>query len=317
MAQRTVELVWGHPFSPQHHIHVNVLIPLAEELEERSDGRIRVRFFPGGALAGASELYDAVVSGVLDVAWTLPSYTPGRFPLTEVIEVPFLFWENAEQASWVLWNLYQQHEGMQQEYADVKLLGIWSNDPRAIFTREQPVRTLGDLEGLRIRALGSMEFAALEAFGAVPLGMPAPDIYDALERGVIEGVSITVSAVATFHFYDVVQHVTITNHGGGAQVVVMNLDTWNSLAPEDQELIASLTGERLSLAGGRQYDRAYQEGMNIIDEHGLQVHYLSEEDMEKWRTVTEPLAIGDWLEAHAHRGARELYDLMLELAGQK
>lgn len=314
-AQRTVELTLGHPFSPEHHIHTGVIVPLVQELEEKSGGRIKVTVIPGGGLAGSAETYEAVVSGVMDIGWTLPSYTPGRFPLTDIIEVPFLFWPNSQEPSRVLWRMYERHAGLQQEYGDVKVLGMWSNDPRGIFTRERAVRTLEDLQGQRIRALGAMEFAALETFDAVPVGLPAPAIYDALERGVIDGVSITLSAVATFHFYDTVKHVTITNHGAGVQIMVMNLDTWNSLSPEDQALIDSLTGERLSLAGGRQYDVAYQTGLDTIEQYGIEVHYLSEEDMERWRVLTEPVAMEPWLQANADRGGRELYELMLELAG--
>src|SRR5690606_6557736 len=199
---------------------------------------------------------------------------------------------------------------------EVKVLGLWSSDPRGIFTRERPVRTLADLRGQRIRALGGMEFAVMEAFGGVPVGIPAPGMYDALERGVIDGVSIGLSAVASYHLYDVVKHVTITNHGAGAQMLIMNMDTWNSLSPEDQTLIDELAGERLSLMGARQYDKDYQTGLDAINQHGVQIHYLPPEELEEWRLLTEPLALKGWLEANADKGARELYDLMLELASQ-
>lgn len=314
--QRTVELTLGHGFSPEHHIHLGVLVPFAEELEERSGGRIRITIMPGGALASAADTYEAVTSGIMDIGWTLQSYTPGRFPLTEAVEVPFLFWENSEQPTRVLWELFQRHEGMQREYGEVKVLGLWSSDPRGIFTRERPVRTLADIRGQRIRALGGMEFAVMEAFGGVPVGIPAPGMYDALERGVIDGVSIGLSAVASYHLYDVVKHVTITNHGAGAQMLIMNMDTWNSLSPEDQTLIDELAGERLSLMGARQYDKDYQTGLDAINQHGVQIHYLPPEELEEWRLLTEPLALKGWLEANADKGARELYDLMLELASQ-
>src|SRR5690606_3536203 len=124
------------------------------------------------------------------------------------------------------------------------------------------------------------------------------------------------SAVATFRFYDAVNDVTITTLGAGVQMMVMNLGTWNSLSPEDQALIDSLTGERLALAGGRQYDVAYQEGLDTIEKYGIQVHYLSDEEMERWRVLTEPVAMEPWLAANADKGGQELYELMLELAAE-
>jgi TRAP-type C4-dicarboxylate transport system substrate-binding protein len=220
---KTVELVMGHPFSAQHPISQQILIPLAKELEEKSGGRIKLTIHPGGSVTSAATVREDVVSGAIDIGWTLQGYTPGKYPITDVIELPFMF-DSTLQASYVLWNLYQRSPEFQQEYGDVKVLGLWVTDPGEFLTKK-PVKKPEDLKGMRIRFAGPAQEAMIKKFGGTPVGMPMPDVYDALQRGIIDGVANGPSVIESYKLNEVIKYATRgLNSFYSAQVIFMNKD---------------------------------------------------------------------------------------------
>lgn len=190
-------------------------------------------FYSGGALAPAVQQYEGLVFGAFDMTMTLPSYTPGRFPLIEVMHAPFQF-SSAEQASGIAWDLFEQHPGLQQEFGDVKVLAMFTTEPSQIHTRTRPVRTLEDLQGLRIRSPGAVQNEVLQSLGAVPINMGAGDVYDALERGVIDGVLIGDSAIPSFSLHEVLRYRTAANFYVSTIIIAMNKDVYESFSPEDR-----------------------------------------------------------------------------------
>ncbi len=192
-AAQSADLIVSHPF-PARHVQQRLLLePFKKEIEEKSKGRIKVTIHPGGALANAPAHYENVVAGAFDIGWTLQGYTPGRFPLSGIIEMPFL-WSSAQEASRVFWQLFEALPAVQNEYRAVKVLATWTHDLGQLYTTSKPARSLEDLRGLKIRAPGPVQTSMLRALGAVPLNMPASEIYDALERGVVDGLLIGLSA---------------------------------------------------------------------------------------------------------------------------
>jgi TRAP-type transport system periplasmic protein len=314
---KPVELVLGHPFPAGHIQHQQMLLPLAKELAEKSKGRIKLTIHPGGALGPGPGVYENVVAGAMDIGWTLQGYTPGRFPLTGVVEIPFL-WEGAEQASKVLWQLYEKHAGLRKEYADVKVLALWTHDLGHIYTTRKPVRTLEDLKGLRLRFPGPMQRNLLAALGAVPVGMPAPDIYDAMERGIIDGTAIANSGTKSFRLYEVIKHAAQTGLYVASMGVFMNRQSWERLSPEDRKLIDSVTGEGLSVQGGKTYDGEDQAALKLLKDHRVEIYRVPPKEMERWRTAAKAVT-EEWMADLERRGldARGLYNLMLELAGKR
>lgn len=314
---KTVELILGHPFPAGHIQHQRMLLPLAKELAERSKGRIKLTIHPGGALGPGPGVYENVVSGAMDIGWTLQGYTPGRFPLTGVVEIPFL-WQGAEQASKVLWQLYEKHPGLRKEYADVKVLALWTHDLGHIYTTRKPVRTLEDLKGLRLRFPGPMQRNLLTALGAVPVGMPAPDIYDAMERGIIDGTAIANSGTKSFRLYEVIKHAAQSGLYVASMGVFMNRRSWEKLSPEDRKLIDSLTGERLSVQGGKTYDGEDEAALKLLKDHRVDIYRVPAKEMDRWRAAAKAVT-EEWMGDLDRRGldARGLHKLMLELAGKR
>src|ERR687892_1802586 len=171
-----IDLIISHPFPARHVQHRLMLEPFKKELEEKSKGRIKVAIHPGGALAAAPAHYENVVAGAFDIGWTLQGYTPGRFPLSGIVELPFL-WSSAQEATRVFWQMFEELPPLQNEYRDVKVLATWTHDLGQLYTTSKPVRSLEDLRGLKIRAPGPVQVSMLRALGAVPVTMPAGQKY--------------------------------------------------------------------------------------------------------------------------------------------
>ncbi|HSF64823.1 MAG TPA: TRAP transporter substrate-binding protein DctP, partial [Paracoccaceae bacterium] len=140
-----------HQFLPaQAPVPAQVLVPWMAKVEAESNGRIKFEHYPAMQLGGRpGDLYDQVVDGVADVVWTLPGYTPGRFPRTEVMELPFLM-TNAEAASRTFWTLGEKYM-FDTDFKDVKVLGLWTHGPGLIHSKT-PVTSIGDLAGVKLRA---------------------------------------------------------------------------------------------------------------------------------------------------------------------
>ena len=309
--EEKVELTMGHPFSSEHPVSQEILIPLAQELLEESNGRIQLTIHPAGAITSASSVYEDVIAGSFDIGWTLQGYTPGRYPLTEVVELPFIF-DSAVEGSKVFWKLYEEHSGLQEEYNEVKVLGFWVTDPGDILSKTL-VESPEDMVGQRVRFAGPMQEAMLDAFGAVPVGMAAPEMYDSLERGIIDGIMIGHSTIESYRLHEVINNVTSNLQlFVSPQTVFMNSETWDSLSTEDQELIARLTGERMALQGGEIYDEGYQTGLEMAIDAGVDVYEAPAAVRQQWQEKTAFL-VDEWIasmEANGHPG-QELYDLMM------
>ena len=301
----------------EHVLHEPMWEYLRDEISDRTDGRVEIEIHPGGALTAGPETYENVQAGAIEMGWALQGYTPGRFPLTEVIEFPFLF-DSAEEATNVLWDLYEEFPELQEEYGDVKILGLWVHDIGELFTVDNSVEQLEDVQGLRLRNPGPIQERLIDALGASAVSMPSPDIFDSLERGVIDGAMLAQSAVLSFGLLDLVDHVTKCGCYVASGFVGMNLDTWESLDDEAQQAFEEVTGRDLSLRAAVAYDEEYDIVDGHLEEEGVEFIELSDDELARWEDQAEPI-IEEWIEEREADGfpARELWDRMMELAEQQ
>ena len=173
---KPVELKLAHAWATTHHVHV-ILDQWTKDVEKATNGRVKITIYPGGALSTAVQLYDTVRTGVVDLAWFLQGYTPGKFPLTSVIELPFMA-SSSKQGSPALWEVYENSPEMQAEYGGVKVLSMWVVDPGQLMTSRKVVRNFDDVKGLKIRIGSDTTKATAEALGAVPILMAINELYD-------------------------------------------------------------------------------------------------------------------------------------------
>ncbi|PVE48254.1 C4-dicarboxylate ABC transporter [Pararhodobacter aggregans] len=279
-----------HQFLPaQANVPRDVLDVWADNVERDSNGRIRIERYASMALGGTPpELMDQVMDGVADIIWTVNGYTPGRFPQTEVFELPFMV-ADARAASSALWQMYEEH--MQDDFAGVHMLATWVHGP-GMFHTNRPVMHPSDLQGMKIRGGSRGVNDLLALVGAEAVGLPVSGVPEALSRGVIDGTTIPWEVTTALHVSELVHN--HTEFEGPALYVLtfsfaMNQDTYDSLPEDLQQVIDQNSGLEFSIfAGGTQAD-ADGPARQIAVDAGNNIVTVSEADAAEWRTLVEPL----------------------------
>ncbi|SNS93783.1 TRAP transporter substrate-binding protein [Antarctobacter heliothermus] len=280
-----------HQFLPaQANVPKLVLDVWADRIEEASDGRIEIERYPSMQLGGSPpELMDQAADGIADIVWTVVGYTPGRYPTTEVFELPFMV-EDARAASYAYWKMFEEHmeDG---EFADLKIVGTWVHGP-GMFHTNKPVVVPSDLEGMKIRGGSRLVNDLLTRVGAEPIGLPVPAIPEALSKGVLDGTTIPWEVTAALKVPELV-----TNHtefDGAALynltfVLAMNRDVFESLPEDLQKVIDDNSGLAFSIyAGGTQSD-ADGPARQIAVDMGNNIVTVSEEDAKEWDALVNPI----------------------------
>ncbi len=303
----------GHPLPETHPVHANALVQWAEQVNEVTDGTVTVEFHPGGALGSGRETYENAASGVADLGWALQGYTPGRFPVADVIEMPFTF-SSAAHGTDVLWTLYEEFEEFQQEYSDVKLLGMWTNDINNMWIAEGRVETIGDIDGLSLRVPSPVQSDVVTALGGNPVAMLTPELYDALDSGEIDGLMIAQSGLTSYNLYEVLDSVVECNCHVAVSFLAMNLDTWNGLSDAQRDAIEEVSGRTVSMAAAAAYDSQHASVAERLEEAGVARVQLDDAELDRWKQATQPV-VDSWIADNASdfRSA-EMYERMLELA---
>jgi TRAP-type C4-dicarboxylate transport system substrate-binding protein len=280
-----------HQFLPaQANVPKLILDVWADNVEESSGGRIKVDRFPSMQLGGKPpELMDQAIDGVADIVWTVVGYTPGRYPSTEVFELPFMM-TNARAVSHAYWEMFDKHM-KDTEFKDVKILGTWVHGPGMIHTAD-PVETPEDLEGMKIRGGGRSVNALLTELGATPVGMPVPAIPEGLSKGVIDGTTIPWEVTAALKVPELVEN--HTEFTGKALytltfVLAMNKEKYESLPDDLKKAIDDNSGLEFSVfAGGTQADSDGPSREMALD-LGNNVITLDEDQTAIWRERAQPI----------------------------
>ncbi len=298
-----------HTFNSPKSIAVRLFLqPWAEEIGERTEGRVEVQVFPAMQLGGKpSDLYGQARDGVVDIVWTLPGYSAGRFPLTEAFELPFIC-ADAEATSQALNDFYRTW--LRDEYRDTQPLVFHTAAPGHIHTADREVRTLEDLEGLKMRAPSRASAAMLKALGAVPIGMPVPKVYEALSRGVVEGAWIPWTIMRPFRLHEVTQYHTEVSLSCVLFLMTMNKARYDGLPEDIRAIIDETTGIALARRLGRLWQDDEEPGRTIALEQGHSIVTLTDAERERWRTAAQPVIDG-WVEkvnATGHDGEAMLAD---------
>jgi TRAP-type transport system periplasmic protein len=234
LAQAEAHLKWA-VFTPDNEVTFRtVMKPFAEAVQRESDNAVVFDLFPNGALGrNPGQQPQMVLDGVADVAWVVPSYSPGRFPDTEVLELPGLF-KNLRESSLVATRLNQRK--VLSDYGDFYVIGMWGTAPYSIHTNF-PVSSIADLKGKTIRASSKNESAALRAFGAVPIGMPVTEIPEAISRGTISGTTSHLSPFFDFGLDRVTNNHFFIGLGVVPLAVLMNKKKFDALPQSARTVI--------------------------------------------------------------------------------
>ena len=310
-SEKPIELRFSMFISTQHMTYTQVWHPWAQELERRTQGRVKVIFYPSEALGKARDHYNMAVTGLADIALCILGYTPGRFPLTEVFELPIV-WPSAGIGSRISWEIYEKY--LKKEFSDVKLIQLGIVDPYHIMTTKKPVKNLADVKGLRLRSGNPRNAEVLRAWGASPINITIFDTYDALQKGMADGVFLNYSSLRDYNLDEQLHQYTTLNMSAGQSAVVMNLQAWNKFPPDIKKIFDELTGAKLSIKIGEAFDKSAKEGFKQALEKGNKAWMLSEEEKKDFLEKTKPI-VDKWTGNAEKKGlpGRQVYEEILSL----
>ncbi|WP_332629541.1 TRAP transporter substrate-binding protein [Halalkalibacter flavus] len=284
----------GHMNSTEHVQDSMAMRPFGEEVAAATDGRINFQIYPGGALGTPAETYDNIVTGIMDSGWGLQGYNAGKFEVHSVMLLPFLANGDGAKLSVIAQKLYDQFPEIQAEYDDVKLMWVHAADPYAIVTSGKQVTSLEDLRGLRLRTPSVEGGKMIESWGATPVSMPAPEIYDSMQRGVIDGGILPVAALADFNLFDVVDYVTIGNFSTGLFYTAMNKNSWDRIPSDDQTIIEELMGEPMARTAGEAFDAQEEKARAKAEEEGIEFLELDDAELDRFKEAAQ-VVTDEWL----------------------
>jgi TRAP-type C4-dicarboxylate transport system substrate-binding protein len=314
-AGKTIDLKFSSPWPPNHPQHTMVITPWAEKLKELSGNRVKVTLFPGQALGKTADQYDMAAKGICDIALAIPNYTPGRFHLLSAFWLPFMV-TTAEDTSAALWKTYDKY--FQDEFKEVKVLWLYVHAAGQLFTREKQIQSLEDLKGMKIRATSVYIQDSLKLLGASPVAIPVPDVYNALERGVVDGTAMPYEGMWVFKQYEVVKYGTICNLYTMTFPIVMNKRKFESLPEDIQKIINDTTGLMISKKAGMVYDKTEEKMRKLVLENGVTENNLPASDLALWKLKGKEIKEA-WIKEREKEGypGAEVIDYIEGLLGIK
>ena len=293
-----------HSFLPPvSNPHAKLLAPWAKQVEEDSQGKLKIEIFPSMQLGGTlPQLYDQARDGVVDIIWTLPGATPGRFPTTEVMELPFIASQrgivNAKAAQEIA-DAY-----IKDEVKDVKLLSYWAHDAGHIHANRQ-VKTLEDLKGLKLRNPTRLAGEALKALGATSVGMPITQVAESLAQKVIDGAVVPWEIVPAVKIHELVKfHTELTGSPAfyaASFFLAMNKAKYEGLPADLKAVIDKNSGMAFAERAGNMWDAEAVRVRKLVADRGNTITVLDPGEKAKWIKATEPV-IAAWIEQIKGKG---------------
>ena len=265
---------WHPPMSREVK---TVWIPMLEELKKKSDGRITYTMYAGGALGKGPEHYDIVAKGLSDMGYFTATWTPGRFPVSDVLSLAAAV--DGKDVSTDIGNaLYEKK--LKNEFPGVKMIELNGCIQSFLWTTK-PIRTLEDVKGLRIRSPGGQQTNYIKALGAEPVFMPLGDVYLSMQTGTIDGLVTCPPLVLAFKLFEIAKQGTLATFGCVTEGVIMNQKSWDN-APEDlKPIIMEVCNNPFRTTGGLNRS-VYKTMMKEIADKGVQLYEMPESQQAQW-----------------------------------
>lgn len=288
-----------------------------DQLEKSSSGRMKCNILPRGVTA-APGTYDAVKNGLADISYTVHGYTPGRFVLTQMAEFPFLG-NTAEPVAVAFNRVASKHPEFAAEHSGVKVLSLFTHGPGIVFNTKRPIAKVDDLSGLKFRVGGGMVNEISKALGMNVTLKPAPDSYELLSTGVMDGTLFPAESTESFKIDKIIRHAT-TFPGGlynTSFVFMMNQAKYDKLSPEDKKVVDSLSGEPAARIFGRGWDKVDTRAYALMQVNGVVVTKADAKFVADVKSRTSALE-QNWIKAAEAKGlknpAKVLADFRAEIA---
>jgi TRAP-type C4-dicarboxylate transport system substrate-binding protein len=303
-AQQSVTLKFHTFMSPQSNVWLNMHKAWMDKVTADSQGRIKFEGYPAMQLGGSPvQLYDQAKDGVVDVVWTLPGNTPGRFPRIEAFELPFMM-NNAEATSKAYWEYVQTVA--KDEFRDVHPIALQVHGPGVFHMRDKLVKSAADLAGSKVRGPTRQITKMLGLLGASPVGMPLPAITDSLSKGVIDGCVIPWEVVPSVKVQELTKFHTEFDPAGGALytttfVMAMNKAKYASLAPDLKAVIDKHSGMETSGWLGRVQQSGDGPGRESAVKRGNTIYTVTPAEAQEFKRKARLVEV-EWMQDMDKRG---------------
>ncbi len=282
-----------------------MITPWGQKIGELTKGRVKITFYLGESLAKAAGLYEAVLAGTADIVWVDPGFTPGVFLREEVMALG-MFFTSAEVGGAACWELIQKYM-KDTDFKKVKILWVTAMHPSQVITKPKPVKTLEDLKGMKFAAQGPAVARVIGALGAAPVVMPQPEIYNALDRGLVDGNFNNLESYVVFKTVEVAKYLTVDlDLMANKTVTMMNLDSWNKLPPDIQKIIEENSGLEFSRHCGAIHDEQMKIDLALILDYYKKAgnpppYNLPESERARWVQAVQPI-IEAWVAEKEAKG---------------
>ena len=287
--------------SPQHHLTSVVLQGFGDEVEKASGGRLKFQMLPKHPSAPPGT-FDAVRDGLVDVSYVTASYTPARHVLPLVAELPGAG-ETAEINSVAYNRIHWKLLHKAGEYKGVHLLGVFTHGPGQMFNTKRPIKTLADLQGMKIRTGGGIAEAMARALGASAFVKPAPESYELLSSGIADGVFFPQESIVSFKLDSLVKYATLFPGGfySSSFGFFINEDKWNKLAKQDQAIIEKYSYEYAARSNGQSWDTADRVGLDALKKAGANIVQADAAMQAEAKKRSGPI-IEEWIKKASAKG---------------
>jgi len=298
-----VVLKVAHFLPANSNAHVNVIVPWCEDLADESGGRLRCQIYPSLQLGGtAGTLVEQVRNGVADVVWTSPGYSPGRFPRVEALELPFMLPYGGMAGNRLIWQFYQQHAA--EDFAGYKVLALFGDGGQDVHVRGQPVRTLEDFRGLKLRASSRTTARTLEALGATPVSMPPAQLTESISKGVIDGALTTWEVVPPTKLDEVTRWHSAFARGEPALgytilTMLMNQSRYERLPDDLKAIVDRNSGLALVERFGENWDVFSEQAKAAVDAERIVA--VDAGEYARWQQAVDGVA-DEWARDAGERG---------------
>ncbi len=315
-----VQLKWGHQDPPTAYLSIHMVDAWADAMEKASGNQIEITTYPGQQLFKVADTYDALVAGTTDFAWCLTGIKQGGFPLSEIMAQPFMPIPSALVGSQVQYELYQKFPEMQAEYPDIKLMTLMTTDSYFMMSRDKPIRKLEDLKGMTVRVFGPIASETIKALGATPVAIPMPELYQSMQKGVVDAVATMNEPIAGQKLAEVCKYCTKGLHMFASTCWMgANQQMWDKLPADVQnsiwECCAEKAGARFPGDGwGPDCEKAALEEM---EKNNVEIITISPEEEQRWRAACQGFTNGYIADLEA-KGlpAQAVYDEALRLLAE-
>ncbi len=315
-AKEVFELKLSHFLPSSHPTQKDFIEPWAQELEKRTNGRVKVTIYSAGsALGHVAKQYDQVRAGVVDIAHGLTGIPSGRLPKTLIMDMPFLA-KTSDAATRALWQLYPEY--LKDEYRGMKVLALHAHNGGLIHTQGKQVKSMADLAGLRLRAPSKAVSMMLKELGSVPVGMPPTQVYENLQKGVLDGTVFPYEAVYGFKLDEVLDYHLDAKAYTTSFYFVMNEKKYNALPADIRAVIDDISGDRLVAKFGPWWNQWDKPGIESIKKRGNTVVTLTEDQRQEWSKELEPMIEGYLaaLEKKGIKNSQEIYAKAQQIVSQ-